>query len=67
MIVAALVFTVIISFLGVIGFVGLVCPHMVRRLIGDDQRYLIPGSCTSGGELQKVSIARALVQGAPTW
>ena len=48
MVVAALVSAVIVSFLGVIGFVGLVCPHMVRRLIGDDQRFLIPGSCVMG-------------------
>ena len=51
MVVAALVSAVIVAFLGVIGFVGLVCPHMVRRLIGDDQRYLIPGSALMGGIL----------------
>jgi iron complex transport system permease protein len=51
MVVAALVSAVIVAFLGVIGFVGLVCPHMVRRIIGDDQRYLIPGSCVMGGIL----------------
>jgi iron complex transport system permease protein len=51
MVVAALVSAVIVAFLGVIGFVGLVCPHMVRRVIGDDQRYLIPGSILFGGIL----------------
>nr|WP_303716836.1 iron ABC transporter permease [Methanoculleus marisnigri] len=63
MIVAALVSAVIVSFLGVIGFVGLVCPHMVRRLIGDDQRYLIPGSCVMGGVLLLASdtVARVIV------
>jgi iron complex transport system permease protein len=49
MIVAALVTSVLVSFLGVIGFVGLVCPHMVRRIIGDEQRFLIPGSIVMGG------------------
>jgi iron complex transport system permease protein len=49
MIIAALVSAVIVAFLGVIGFVGLICPHMVRRIIGDDQRYLIPGSTLLGG------------------
>ncbi len=48
---AALVSAVIVSFLGVIGFIGLVCPHMVRKVIGDDQRYLIPGSTIFGGLL----------------
>jgi iron complex transport system permease protein len=51
MVIAALVSAVIVAFLGVIGFVGLICPHMVRRVIGDDQRYLIPGSILFGGIL----------------
>lgn len=51
MVISALVSAVIVAFLGVIGFVGLVCPHMVRRVIGDDQRYLIPGSTVFGGTL----------------
>jgi len=51
MVISALVSAVIVSFLGIIGFVGLVCPHMVRRVIGDDQRYLIPGSILFGGIL----------------
>ncbi|WP_048127528.1 FecCD family ABC transporter permease [Methanosarcina lacustris] len=55
MIIAALVSAVIVSFLGVIGFVGLICPHMVRRIIGDDQRYLIPGSTLLGAILLLVS------------
>ncbi|TFH04914.1 MAG: iron ABC transporter permease [Methanosarcina sp.] len=55
MIIAALVSAVIVSFLGVIGFVGLICPHMVRRIIGGDQRYLIPGSTLLGAILLLVS------------
>ena len=51
MLCASLVTAVIIAFLGVIGFVGLVCPHMVRRVIGDDHRYLLPASCISGALL----------------
>lgn len=51
MVIAAFVSAVLVAFLGVIGFVGLVCPHMVRRVIGDDQRYLIPGSALFGGIL----------------
>jgi len=51
MVVAALVTATIIAFVGVIGFVGLVCPHMVRRIVGDDHRFLIPGSLIGGGVL----------------
>ncbi|WP_292521711.1 iron ABC transporter permease [Methanoculleus sp.] len=65
MVVAALVTAVIVSFLGVIGFVGLVCPHMTRRIIGDDQRYLIPGSCVMGGILLLASDTVARIVIAP--
>jgi iron complex transport system permease protein len=63
MTVAALISAVIVAMLGVIGFVGLVCPHMVRRIIGDDQRYLIPGSAVAGAILLLASdtVARVIV------
>lgn len=63
MIAAALVTAIIVSFLGVIGFVGLVCPHMVRRIIGDEQRYLIPGSIVMGSLLLLASdtVARLIM------
>ena len=60
---AALISAVIVALLGVIGFVGLVCPHMVRRIIGDDQRFLIPGSAVMGAILLLASdtVARVIV------
>jgi len=63
MTIAAMITAVLVAFLGVIGFVGLVCPHMVRRIIGDDQRYLIPGSCIMGGILLLASdtVARLII------
>ncbi|WP_406661972.1 iron ABC transporter permease [Methanolobus sp. ZRKC3] len=51
MICASLVTATIVAFLGVIGFVGLICPHMARRMIGDDHRFLIPGSIIMGSLL----------------
>jgi len=36
---------------GMIGFVGLIVPHMMRLLIGPDHRYLLPASCIGGGLL----------------
>jgi iron complex transport system permease protein len=51
MLVASVTSAVIVAFLGIIGFVGLVCPHIVRRIIGDDHRFLIPGTCIMGGIL----------------
>ncbi len=48
MIIVALVAATIVSFTGMIGFVGLVCPHVVRIVIGADNRYLIPASAVFG-------------------
>lgn len=51
MLMASLVSSVIVALVGVIGFVGLVCPHAVRRIIGDDHRFLLPGSALLGALL----------------
>jgi iron complex transport system permease protein len=36
---------------GIIGFVGLLAPHLMRRLIGGDYRYLLPASALGGAVL----------------
>ncbi|MCG8572851.1 MAG: iron ABC transporter permease [Spirochaetes bacterium] len=51
MVIASFGTAVIISFLGIIGFVGLICPHIIRRIIGDDHRFLIPGTVLCGSIL----------------
>lgn len=40
-----------VSVAGLLGFVGLVVPHIIRMMIGDDYRYLIPISALFGGFL----------------
>ena len=55
MLVASLVTATIIAFLGIIGFVGLVVPHLVRRLIGADHRYLLPATVAAGALLLLVA------------
>jgi iron complex transport system permease protein len=65
MLAASLITAVIVSFLGIIGFVGLVCPHMVRRLIGGDNRFLLPASAIVGGALLLVSDTAARLVLAP--
>ena len=37
-----------VSVSGMIGWVGLVIPHMMRRLVGSDYRYLMPASLLGG-------------------
>ena len=34
---------------GIIGWVGLVIPHIMRRIVGNDYRYLLPSSMLGGG------------------
>jgi iron complex transport system permease protein len=51
---------------GMIGFVGLIVPHIVRLLIGPDHRWLLPVSALAGGVLLLLAdtIARIII--APT-
>lgn len=37
-----------VAFVGTIGFVGLVAPHIARMLVGDDQRFLMPMAAITG-------------------
>ena len=46
--VAALLAAGAVSIAGLIGFVGLVIPHMLRLIIGNDYAYLLPGSALLG-------------------
>jgi iron complex transport system permease protein len=51
MVAAALVSAMATAFLGVIAFIGLIAPHMARRLVGEDHRLLIPFSSILGALL----------------
>ena len=48
---ASLTTAVAVAFTGIIGFVGLVSPHIVRRLAGSDYRIVLPGSAAAGAVL----------------
>ena len=52
-----------VSFTGIIGFVGLVAPHIARIFIGSDNKYLVPASALMGAGLMLFSdtIAHYLV------
>lgn len=38
-----------VAFVGPIGFIGLVAPHIARMLFGEDHRFFLPGSVLNGG------------------
>lgn len=42
---------VVVAFVGTIGFVGLVAPHLARPFVGEDQRALLPASALTGAIL----------------
>lgn len=41
----------IVSYIGLISFIGLVAPHIVRMVVGNNHVYLIPGSMLAGAVL----------------
>jgi len=48
---SSIITAVCVSFLGVIGFVGIICPHVTKRLVGQDHRYSLPLSALTGSLL----------------
>ena len=55
-----------IAFVGVIGFVDLVAPHVVRRLFGSSHRYVIPMSALFGGSFMVISDLAARTVASPS-
>ena len=51
MLLSSVITAVCVSFLGVIGFVGIICPHITKKLLGQDHRYSVPVSALSGSLL----------------
>ena len=51
----AIMTAAIIAFTGIIGFVGLVSPHIVRMLIGSDNKFVVPISMSFGALLLLVA------------
>lgn len=54
-----------VSIAGTVGFVGLVIPHMIKRLIGVDYRWVIPCSAVAGAWLLVVADIMARTINAP--
>ena len=51
MVLCCLCSSVIVSYVGLISFIGLVAPHIVRMVVGNNHVYLIPGSILGGATL----------------
>jgi iron complex transport system permease protein len=46
---AALLTGAVVAFVGPIGFVGLIVPHVLRLVVGPDNRVILPASALAGG------------------
>ena len=65
MVVASVLTSVCVAFVGVIGFVGLVVPHACRMLLGSDHRLVMPASIVLGACLMLFSDLVARIMIAP--
>ena len=65
-IVSSFITAVLVSFVGIIGFVDLVSPHIVRKIFGAKHIIVVPMSALFGGILLNVAdiFSRIIVQGA---
>lgn len=63
---AAILTSSVVAFTGIIGFIGLVAPHVTRIIIGNDNRYLILGSGLAGALLLLIAdtISRLIISPA---
>ena len=66
MLMASVITAVCVSFLGVIGFVGIICPHVTKKLLGQDHCYSIPVSALSGSLLLLIAdtLSRSMGNGS---
>ncbi|HCW90697.1 MAG TPA: ABC transporter permease, partial [Marinobacter sp.] len=62
---ASLITATAVTTAGSIGFVGLIVPHMLRFVVGNDQRLLLPASALAGGTLLVLADALARTVIAP--
>ena len=60
---ASLLTATAVTTAGSIGFVGLIVPHMLRLLLGNDQRIILPASALAGGTLLVLAdtLARTMI------
>lgn len=66
MMIVSVLAAVPVAFVGTIGFVGLVGPHVARMLIGEDQRFFLPASALAGAAMLSLTsvISKSLIPGS---
>lgn len=66
LLIVAIMTATVISFIGTIGFIGLVAPHVARMLVGEDQRFFLPASMLCGAAFLSTAsvISKTIIPGA---
>ncbi|NVK40663.1 MAG: iron ABC transporter permease [Oceanospirillaceae bacterium] len=66
LVIVALMTATVTSFVGIIGFIGIVAPNIARMLVGEDQRYFLPLSFLVGAFLLSSAsvLSKTIVPGA---
>ena len=66
MLIVSLLAAIPVSFVGTIGFIGLVGPHIARMLVGEDQRFFLPASVLCGALILSATsvLSKLLIPGA---
>ena len=63
LLISSIIVAICISNIGIIGFVGLICPHIAKRIFGHNHKYTIPASILLGSLLLLVADSLARVVG----
>ncbi|MER9962758.1 iron ABC transporter permease [Mesorhizobium sp. M0045] len=65
LILVSLLAAIPVAFVGTIGFIGLVGPHIARMVIGEDQRFFLPASALAGALILSASsvVSKSLIPG----
>ncbi|MCQ2084738.1 MAG: iron chelate uptake ABC transporter family permease subunit [archaeon] len=66
LILASVLTSVCVAFVGIIGFVGMVIPHLARMILGGDHRLVLPSSIMMGGALMLFADLMAKMLMIPT-
>lgn len=66
LVIVAMMTATAISFVGIIGFIGLVAPHVARMLLGEDQRFFLPGAMLVGAAFLSIAsvLSKVIIPGA---
>jgi iron complex transport system permease protein len=66
LLVSSLIVAASVAFCGIIGFVGLIIPHIMRLIIGPNHKYLLPYSAVGGALFLVVSDTLARTMASPS-